>query len=181
MARDETGREEWVPAFEGQRPPFQPGNDVGRQFEPGNELSTHHGAYSVRRVDPLARELIETVLGDEATAYLRAPRWAAELAAWARAEAAVLLLEKYLAKKAEEAGGDMADLADERVRSAMTYLHRCEARAAERRKQLGLTPLSAARLNRDRAIGASVGIDVAKAMERLEREEREREESGDGG
>jgi hypothetical protein len=33
-------------------------------FEPGHTLSTRHGAYSPRRVEPLAAELVELALAD---------------------------------------------------------------------------------------------------------------------
>jgi hypothetical protein len=168
----------WVPEFEGQRRPFEPGNEVGRQFEPGHELSTVHGFYSPRRVDPLARELVGLVLADPATKHLEAARWRPALWAWARAEAQVQLLTEYLAKCGEESGDGVGDLDADRVRSAYLLLHRAETRATTQRTRLGLDPLSAARLGRDRA---SEALDTAKLMERLEREEREREESGDGG
>jgi hypothetical protein len=45
----------WVPAFPSQRPPFEPGNQLA---------TTYHGAYSPRRVDPLAAELVAVVLDD---------------------------------------------------------------------------------------------------------------------
>jgi hypothetical protein len=38
---------------------FQPGNDVGRQFEPGHELSKRHGAYSEREIEPLQEAILE--------------------------------------------------------------------------------------------------------------------------
>lgn len=158
---------DWVPAFEGQRPPFPP----------GHEVNLRHGAFT-KRVDELAVLLIDQVLSDPTTAYLSAPRWTAELAAWARAESQVQLLERWLGKLRDDAGG-VEDLADERVRSAQLFLHRAEARAASRRKELGLTPLSAARLNRDKAIGVSASFDVAKRWAELEQRERERQEAGD--
>jgi hypothetical protein len=40
---------EWTPAFEGQRPPF----------EEGNELAVQHGAYAVLRLKPRAEEIAE--------------------------------------------------------------------------------------------------------------------------
>lgn len=46
---DERG--EWSPAFEGQRPPF----------EPGNELAAAHGAYREQALAPLAREIGDTL------------------------------------------------------------------------------------------------------------------------
>jgi hypothetical protein len=168
----------WVPEFPGQRPPFQAGNDIGRWFEPGHELSTVHGAYSPRRVEPLAGEILGHLLADESIAHLAAPRWRLALLALCRSEARVQLLEEYVTRAGEESGDGVGDLDSERVRSAYALLHRCETRAITLRARLGLDPLGAARLGRDRA---SEAVDVARLMERLEREEREREESGDGG
>jgi hypothetical protein len=137
-------------------------------FPPGHQLSLRHGAYSPRRVDPLAAEILEHLLTDDAVGYLRAPRWRLAVLALCRAEAQVQLLTEYLAK----AGDGVGDLDSERVRSAYLLLHRAEARAIQLRGRLGLDPLSAARLGKDRA---SEALDTARLMERLEREERERE------
>ena len=147
---------EWVPAFEGQR----------RPFEPGHELSVQHGAYSPRKVEPLARELVDLVLADPDCSASHAPRYRLALWAWARAEAQVQLLTEYLAKAGDEAGDGVGDLERERVRSAYLLLHRAEARATTQRTRLGLDPLSAARLGRDRAAGAA---DTARVMAELHR------------
>lgn len=147
---------EWVPAFPGQRPPFP----------------VHHGAYSPRKVDPLAAELVERVLADDAAAYLRAPMWRPALWAWGRAEAQVQLLTEYLARAGEEAGDGVGDLDLDHVRAAYLLLHRAEARATTQRTRLGLDPLSAARLGRDKTAAA---VDTARVMAHLERAERERD------
>lgn len=160
--------DEWAPAFEGQRPPFQP----------GHELSVQHGAYSPRKVDPLAAHLVEQVLADTATAYLRAAVWRPALWAWARAEAQVQLLTEYLAKAGKESGDGVGDLGLDRVRSAYLLLHRAEARATTQRTRLGLDPLSAARLGRDKTAAA---LDTAQLMAQLERQERERQPGKEGG
>lgn len=165
----------WVPAFPGQRPPFAPGNEAGRKFEPGNALQERHGAYSPRRVDPLAAELVDLVLADPDTAYLREARWRPALWAWARAEAQVQLLTEYLEQKATSADSGVGDLGDERVRAAHLLLHRAEARADRSRARLGLDPLSAARLGRDRTAAA---LDAAQLMAGLERQEQERRRVG---
>jgi len=168
---------EWTPQHERQHPPFEPGNE--HRFQPGHELSVQHGYYSPRRLDPLAVELVESVLTNPATAYLQAAHWRPALWAWARAEAQVQLLTEYLAKAGEEAGDGVGDLNADRVRSAYLLLHRAETRATTQRTRLGLDPLSAARLGRDRA---ATQVDVAKLMAELERRERERQdpEGGDG-
>lgn len=143
-------------------------------FAPGHELAVKHGAYSPRRVDPLAAELVGLVLADDAVAYLREPRWRPALWAWARAEAQVQLLTEYLEAKGAGVEGGVGDLGEERVRSAYLLLHRAETRATTGRTRLGLDPLSAARLGRDKA---ATGVDVAKLMAELERREREWQEA----
>jgi len=144
---------EWVPEFEGQRPPFAP----------GHELSVQHGVYSPRKVDPLAEEIVSAVLADPMLIYLEGYRPA--LWAWARAEAQVQLLTEYLAKRADSDG--LPDLDDARTVSAYRELHRAESRAESGRKRLGLDPLSRARLGKDVATGQAAAMDVAAVMARL--------------
>lgn len=149
--------DEWVPAFEGQRPPFAPGNDLA---------AVTHGAYSPRKVDPLAKQLVDHMLDDPALGYLKAPGYRPELWAWARAEARVQLLQEYLDEQAGD--GPIADPGSDRVRSAELLLHRAEARAASGRNRLGLNPLARARLGRDVAQGQAANADVARIMAQLE-------------
>lgn len=158
--------QEWVPEFEGQRPPFQPGNQLA---------TATHGAYSPRKVDPLAGDLVAGVLDDPGLVYLHAARWRPALWAWARAEAQTQLVSEWLAGEGEHAGNGVGDLGDERVRSAYVVLHRAETRATTGRTRLGLDPLSAARLGRDKTAAA---LDAAQLMERLAAEERKLERGG---
>lgn len=144
----------WAPAFPGQRPPF----------EPGHELSMRHGAYSPRRVDPLARDLASYIV--EHVPNLGAPQWVAAVWGWARAEAQVQLLTEYLMAAGEAAGDGVGDLGDEKVRAAYLLLHRAEARADRGRARLGLDPLSASRLGRNQA---AASVDMARVMAELER------------
>jgi hypothetical protein len=179
-----TEEDGWVPAFPGQRPPFAKGHEY--RFAEGNELGLRHGAFSPRRVDPLASELVDLVLNDPATQYLQAAHWRPAVWAWAKAEAQVQLLEEYLARRAEDAGDGVGDLGDERVRSAYLLHHRASSRAMSGRRQLGLDPLSAARLGRDKA---AAGVDMAQLMAQLHRMEQagitvlesDDEEDGDDG
>jgi len=152
----------WAPEFPGQRPPF----------EQGNQLALRHGAYSPRKVEPLAAELVASVLAEEATSYLRAVHWRPAVWAWARAEAQAQLLSEYLAKAGEVSGDGVGDLRAEDVKAAYLLLHRAETRATKERGRLGLDPLSAARLGRDRA---AAQLDTAQAMAELDRQERERQ------
>ena len=135
-------------------------------FQPGHELTLKHGAFSPRRVDPIAAGLVDQVLADPQCSDLESPRWRAALWAWARAEAQVQLLDAWLAKAGEQSGDGVGDLDAEAVRSAYLLLHRAETRATTQRGRLGLDPLSAARLGRDRA---AASVDLAKLMDELRR------------
>jgi hypothetical protein len=110
------------------------------------------------------------VLADPSADYLLAPRYAAAVWAWARAEAQVQLLTEYLAQAGEAAGDGVGDLESDRIRSAYLLLHRAEARALSGRRALGLDPLAAARLGRDRA---AAQVDTARLMAELHRQEQE--------
>lgn len=155
---------DWVPAFEGQRPPFQP----------GHELSTVHGAYSPRRVDPLAAQLVELLLGDPSVpAHAKAAAYRLELWALARATAQAQLIEEWLADRAEQSQDSLGDLDDERVRSAYLLLHRAETRAASSRSRLGLTPVAAARLGKNVAQAQVAQTDVALRMAQLHELQRQ--------
>ncbi|RZU31162.1 hypothetical protein BKA19_0810 [Blastococcus saxobsidens] len=152
-----------MPEFPGQRPPFD--------GPPGNTLALQHGAYSPRVIDPLAEEIRSSVLVDPATDYLAAPRFSPAVWAWARAEAQVQVLTEYLERAAEAAGDGVGDLDQDRVRSAYLLLHRAEARALSGRRALGLDPLAAARLGRDKA---AAHVDTARLMAELHRQEQAR-------
>jgi hypothetical protein len=151
--------QQWQPAFEGQRPPFQP----------GHELSTRHGAYSPRKVEPLARELVDAVLNDPAAAHAHAPAYRFALWAWAHDEAQVQLLSEYIVKLGEKAGNGVGDLGQDRVRAAYLLLHRAKARATTQRTRLGLDPLSRARLGKDVAAGQ---LDAARLFAELEKRDQ---------
>lgn len=149
-----------------QRPPFRP----------GHTLSLKHGAYSPRRVEPLAEELVESTLAAAAdrgsvTAYLSEPSYRPSLWAWARAEAKVQLLTEWLMDR----GGDLDE--DGEVRSAAALLERVERRAVTLRARLGLDPLSRAKLGRDVAAGS---LSVAQLMSMLGDDPGDEEGDGDG-
>lgn len=164
----------WVPEFPGQRPPFQPGNSVGRQVEEGNELAATHRGYSPRYVEPLAQDLLEVVLAEESTpAHVKSATYRLELLALCRAEAQVQLVTEWLVKQAEGREDGMPDLGDERVRSAYLLLHRAESRGASARTRLGMTPVSAARLGKNVAQGHAANADVALRMAQLHELEKQ--------
>lgn len=147
----------WVPAFPGQRPPFELGNELG--FELGNELSLHHGAYSPRRVDPRAAELVEGILADPELGYLAQPRFRAAVWSWARAEARVQLLEGWLSDH-DSTGVD----GEGGVLPVLAALRQWSVTASNLLGRLGLDPSSAAALGRD---VAAAQVDVVEAMTRV--------------
>ncbi|GAA2548140.1 hypothetical protein [Pseudonocardia hydrocarbonoxydans] len=126
-------------------------------FEPGNEAALRHGAYSPRRVDPLAAELAAGALDDPDLAHLTAPGYRPAVWAWARAEAQVQLLAEHV----ERIGLDFGDHA---VSAAHTALDRAERRAERSRRALGLDPLARARLGRDHA---AARVDVVEVLTRM--------------
>ena len=150
----------WVPAFPGQRPSFARGNELA---------ATYHGAYSPRRVDPLASELVEQLLADNDVAYLRAAKWGPAVWAWGRCEARIQLVTEYLFDLV--GSGRLGDLDDPRVSAAYRLLDRFEAQAVQQRGRLGLDPMSAAKLGKDVALGRHA--DAATELTRM-REEHER-------
>lgn len=83
---------EWVPAFEGQRPPFQPGHTLGAK--PGNELHFKHGAESERHIAPIAAQIVKDLRAQ--CDWLQAPRFASLLQAYGRAAAKSTLFDAWL-------------------------------------------------------------------------------------
>jgi hypothetical protein len=154
-------------------------------FQPGHELSLRHGAWSQRHVQPVATEILQSVLDDPACEYLKVPRFAAELEAWAVAEARCRLLESYIAKLAEGDDTGVGDLADETTRAAWALLHRCETRAQSGRDRLGLSPAAAGKLGRDLAVArSSQDLDRLKTLGQVlldAAQDAEETTAGDGG
>lgn len=137
----------WAPAFDGQRPPF----------EPGHELSMKHGAYSVRKVGPRAEQLVQAVLTDPALAYLHAPAYVPALVGWATAEARAALIAEWIDSMSIE-----QQMESGQGRTApIEQLRRWDAAALTHRARLGLDPLSRAKLQLDTA---AAGVDIAKLL-----------------
>ena len=143
----------WVTEFEGQRPPYMPGNKVSV----GNLAKMKHGARSPRRVDPVAADLVAVLLADDAVQYLRAPRFAAAVQAWAQAEAKCALIAEWVDGMAVERAAE----SKQGQTSPLELLRKWEATAQTHRGRLGLDPLSAARLGKD---VASARVDIAQLL-----------------
>ena len=134
----------WTPAFDGQRPPFAP----------GNVHAVHHGASRERFVAPLAAEIEAELLASPHAPWLAAPELAEDVAALARAEAVSRLLEAYLDRSMDYVTALMvADdpevsrkdaLEAKAVLGAMERSRLMSGRASRLRTRLGLDPLSVA-------------------------------------
>jgi hypothetical protein len=154
-----------------------------RKLVPGNKLSLTHGASDPERVAPLAEQFMTMLLEDPDTDdYLRKPVMRHEVLAWAWAEAQVTLMRAWLDSdgitsamteltttdetEADSGGGTVRrQSASRKVSSLMSVLHQAEVRAANRRKELGLTPLARARLGKDIA---SSQFDLARYFAELD-------------
>jgi hypothetical protein len=146
------------------------------QATKGNELALQHGAYSPRRVGELADDIAAALLeSPDTAAYLHNPEWAPLIASYARAQAIVTLMWRWLdSVDTETALGDVTESEEteerdgtkvrrksttKHVESVLTQLHRHEVRALNLATQLGLTPVSRARLPRN---FGEVQVDIVK-------------------
>ena len=141
----------WQPAFEGQRPPFQA----------GNEVAIKHGAFTPKRVNPIAHGYIAGIQADPGLAYLTRPAFADTLWLWATAMARVQILEAWV----DDMNIDDAANSDRGKKSPLDLLGTWSTRAATYASRLGLDPLSAARLGKDIAQGRQA--DAAGELTRL--------------
>jgi hypothetical protein len=137
-------------------------------FQPGHELSTRHGAYSPRKLDPLATEIAAGLLADESVAHLRQPRFAAAVQAWAVAEARCQLIAQWCEGMTIQ---QAATPPKPGTAAPLEVLRKWEATALTHRARLGLDPLSASRLAKDVAQGRQA--DAARMLTEL-REQHER-------
>jgi hypothetical protein len=124
-------------------------------FAAGNEVATRHGAFSERRVAPIAAQLAQGLLAvrPDLSDFPEA------LGAWSRAEARTLLLHGWL-----DDVGWFDD--DGRERPALRFVVSFERLAADMRARLGLDPVSEAALARERAEAARQVVDIAAIQER---------------
>lgn len=143
--------EGWVPDFPGQRPPFQP----------GNQLALKHGAFSAARTDPIAQRFIQEVLDDPNTSYLASPRFQSQLWTWGIAAARVELLSAWI----DDMSLETATFSGKGQVSPLELLRKWITTAQTLSARLGLDPLSAARLGKDIAQGRQA--DAAGLLTRL--------------
>lgn len=150
----------WVPSFAGQRPPF----------DRGNVLSLKHGARSDRLVRPAALAILADLQADDGLpGYLTEPSYRPALLAYASTLARIERIQGWLESTVAEHG--VPELSDDGgVRGATRFLERLEASAARQRSDLGLTPMSRARLGKDVAQGQQASLSALWAAQ--DREER---------
>ncbi|MDQ4213774.1 hypothetical protein [Microbacterium capsulatum] len=117
-----------------------------------------HGAWSPRKVDPLAAQYVDLLVSDPANAYLAAPAYAPAVWRWATLEARLQLLDEWISNMTIEQqtaptrrGGS----------SPLDLWRQFEATAQTARSRLGLDPLSRARLGRD---VAQTRLDLAQLL-----------------
>ena len=125
----------WIPEFKGQRPPFMPGN----QLSLGNRGPLLHGAYSLRRVETLARRLVKEARETDGLDYLTAGRFKAALWDWARAEARHQLVEAWVAGMTPDEAADTSKTKT----SPLALLLELGVRAGNHGDRLGLSPAAA--------------------------------------
>jgi ribulose-5-phosphate 4-epimerase/fuculose-1-phosphate aldolase len=126
-------------------PPFQRNNQVGLR----------HGAFSKRRFEPLARELIEGVLAE----HPHLGRHPEALASWADSEARAWLLRDWLTGHGMFTEGKTTE-------GAIKFLIQFDRRAEAGRKALGLDPRSELELVREAAEAEASRFDLDALRER---------------
>ena len=142
-------------------------------FEAGNSASLAHGARSPRKVAALAEQIESQARASESwPKWLDDPSYEPAVRSWAWAESVCQLLREYLAELdvgamlTERASEDVDEqrtkgrtrrrTSAQRHHSALEMSRRWESIAAGRRKDIGLDPISRAKLGRDVAIGTAV-------------------------
>lgn len=144
----------------------EPGNRPARgyswaPFAPGHTLSTKHGARSPRVIGPIVAELVAELAN--VAPWTARPAFAAEVSAWANAEARCRVLRHWC---------DEHGVLSEKGLLAAGELARAEARASSARDRLGLSPLALAKLLGAFATAAATGADDDGALEQLKAEGR---------
>ncbi len=135
-----TEAQEWAPAFPGQR----------RPFPAGHTLSVRSGAFSDRFIGPLALEIAQQLVEE----WPEAARHPHLLASTARLGARVALLNADLdATGHYDAKGKLRE-------GPLRWAAQYERQYVAGLRELGLSPVGEARLQRDRALAAATVIDL---------------------
>jgi hypothetical protein len=144
-------------------------------FQPGHTMSVVHGAWSERAVGPRADAIATAVLEDaDFPDHVRSPVFRMSLAAWARAEAVASLLYDYLVTLGPEA---MMTPRLAGTRAPADLWRAADAHAAKLRSELGLSPVSYAKIAKDLGLAGRAAEDALERMAKAGREIRERREA----
>ncbi len=127
-------------------------------FQPGNTAALAHGATSPGCLRPIAERLAAEVV--VVVPWCGRPAFSAAVQSWAWTEAQLILLRAWL-----DANGFVD--ADGNPRPAVSFLAKLEGRAEKQRGELGISPMSLARLLAtlagltagERAASAGAGVD----------------------
>lgn len=122
-------------------------------FGAGNAAAVRHGASTPRVYEPVAEALAAALV----ERHPEVAGFSFAVAAWARAEARAMILDRHAARAGLLDG-------DGNPQAFTTLMMRVEKAAADARATLGLDPRSQAVLAKDRA-GAVVGADLAAVIE----------------
>jgi hypothetical protein len=137
---------DWTPAFPGQRPPMR--------GEPGNSSAEKHGAYSPRRIRPLAVEWLKRLEESMRAAGVHASLDDVARERLASALARCDLLEQDLDERGYLDGtGELT--------TAAIYLHKLDRQVMQQLRELGLSLRSR----------SDIGLNVAGAQELMSRAE----------
>lgn len=121
-------------------------------FEPDNLVALRHGARSARTVRPVAEKVAAELA--KTAPWTAQPAFAAEVQAWAWAEARCILLRAWV----DEHG--ILDADGEPI-PALSELERAEGRAGRLRSNLGLNPAAWAKLLNTLATAKDATADAA--------------------
>ena len=144
---------EWVPAFPGQRPPFQK----------GHTLTLKHGAHSPRNIDPRRDEIVASLR--EVMPHLNNEGYTPQLMRYGKTLAQLERLDEWLDDHGLIGKGGSVKPAT-KLRLDLDKLALGQATA------LGLTPASHAKVLRDLGDAGKSQIDIAQAQQEFLREQR---------
>lgn len=165
---------------------FQPGHHTPVPFQPGNEHGLVHGAQAPAHVNPLAQVMIGWLMSLPDMPWLAEARYQPTIVAWADAESRCQLLRAYAdqitaregitetvrgtEKEDRPAPGAVKrTIRHRKILAPLQMLDRLEGRALALRKELGLTPMSAAKLG---ATVAGAKLDLAKLWAQMDEDDR---------
>lgn len=144
-------------------------------FQAGNEAAVTHGAYTPKKVNPRANEIVADLL-THGPDYLANPSFRPTLWLLAQTLSRIELIQEWL----DAQGGEFAEDKKGRIQIASERLTRLTRLAADLAGKLGGDPLTQAKIQKDLAQGRAATIGPLLAEGRRLREQAGRWEAGDG-